>query len=1509
LKTRPLIILLSIFLVTLTVTSLLALGLISQTVSADPGQWETLANAPATWGSNNGHRIEAMGNYVYFWQGDGGNGFYRYDPSDLSWHSLATAPFTSSYAVGMVAAKDSAGHPAIYIMGGTTSANSQKWYRYTEYNNSWSGQLNTSGHNITWSGSGTSQPKPANGSEFVWDNADTIYYFPGSGYSYNRYDWYKYTISTNTWTYIGEFNTSGDPKNGPGNSACLVTIGAEKYIYIQFGHTPSGNYTSAQFWRYQISNGQWTKEAQTGYGADDGADLVWDGGDNLFLFPGAYIEAGSGGCDEYRFLRYSISANTWAPLTEQPFNGSEQGNDDGGAAGIVGDYIYKLKGNDGNGDTTSTLFYRYQFRSSSTSTATATGPTGSTNNPSVSITYTYTPTPTSVKLYYTKDGGTSWSLAGEDTSVDGTFAYNITSGDGTYGWSAVAIGGGSTETDPPAGGTAPEAASLILDTVAPTVLNVTSTAANGSYTTGAVIPVTMQFSEAVTVVTTGGTPYITLETGTTDRNASYASGSGSATMTFNYTVQAGDTSSDLDYTSTTALALNGGTIKDAAGNSATLTLPTPDVAGSLGYNKDIVIDTTAPPAPTLVSLENGLNISDNTPTFEWTSVTDPSGVTYQIQIGNDANFSSLVYYAVDLVDNTHTLPDENALGMFMKYFWRVRAVDEVGNIGDWSEAWNFNYLIQWQVKFDQTGLDGTATGTIVTVNGFPLARENLPYTIWVDNGTVENYSYSSTVSSTVGGKQFRLDNVRRDNLTGTFSIPTTDQITVIGPENVTGNYVTQYKLTMATNAGTTTPTAGDNWHDEGTVLTISATAPSGYVWHGWTGTGTISYTGMNNPANNAVTMNSATTETAYWTHFSGSGSGTAGDPYIITTVEELQEMNDNKTAYYILGNDIDASATSGWNGGAGFVPIGWGPLHVSDNKFTGTFDGRRYKITNLHINLSGSPYVGLFGYVGGAVIENVGLEEENVIGGSYVGGLVGSNGDLFLSGGTIINCYSTGSVNGGGSTGGLVGLNCGTISRSYSAASVIGTNNEGGLVGNDAGPVSNCYATGSVSYQVINGVGGVDVGGLIGALGNTLSNCYSTGPVSGLDRVGGLVGNNTGGVYNCFWDNQTSGQSTSGGIPEWYHGTGKTTDNMKNVRTFTDNTWSTGLGTPWDFVGNPYGDLGNDNIWNIASDINSGYPFLAWQVSLVQYTLTMATNFGTTTPAVGNHTYNDGMVVDISATAPDAGPGEQYVFNGWTGTGTGAYTGSNNSAQVTMSSNITETASWTHQYQLTMATNFGTTNPAVGNTWYNAGTILTISATAPIPGAEEQYVWNGWTGTGTISYTGTNNPANNAVTMNCAITETASWTHQYTIAWTGTATFKLENLYKVNLHKDNLWLYQGLKLVVKFYEYDGITLQANSVIENNWIIPWHVVPENENVPQPRASERFSWGTVQIATLVLTTENENEVISTIANFTVYQSDLRGRYMAILRAWGNYPDQQGAFRAEAMDILRQWSSAPT
>jgi hypothetical protein len=130
------------------------------------------------------------------------------------------------------------------------------------------------------------------------------------------------------------------------------------------------------------------------------------------------------------------------------------------------------------------------------------------------------------------------------------------------------------------------------DTAAPTVVGVSSTLADGSYGAGQVVPVTVTFSEPVTVT---GTPQLTLATGpSATTEVDLTSGAGSATLTFEYTVADGDNSADLDYAATDALALNGGTIRDAAGNAAALALAAPGATGSLGDAADLIIDTAAP---------------------------------------------------------------------------------------------------------------------------------------------------------------------------------------------------------------------------------------------------------------------------------------------------------------------------------------------------------------------------------------------------------------------------------------------------------------------------------------------------------------------------------------------------------------------------------------------------------------------------------------------------------------------------------------------------------------------------------------------------------------------------------------------------------------------------------------------------------------------------------------------------------------------------------------------------
>lgn len=124
------------------------------------------------------------------------------------------------------------------------------------------------------------------------------------------------------------------------------------------------------------------------------------------------------------------------------------------------------------------------------------------------------------------------------------------------------------------------------------ITSLLSTTPNGLYGAGSVIDISVLFNSAVVVT---GSPQLALALPSA-RLATYTGlTNADTTMHFSYTVQAGDTSADLDAISTSALTLNGGTITAAADlSAAVLTLPTPGTSGSLGANTSLVIDTTAP---------------------------------------------------------------------------------------------------------------------------------------------------------------------------------------------------------------------------------------------------------------------------------------------------------------------------------------------------------------------------------------------------------------------------------------------------------------------------------------------------------------------------------------------------------------------------------------------------------------------------------------------------------------------------------------------------------------------------------------------------------------------------------------------------------------------------------------------------------------------------------------------------------------------------------------------------
>ncbi|GAA0889280.1 YDG domain-containing protein [Rhodanobacter soli] len=292
------------------------------------------------------------------------------------------------------------------------------------------------------------------------------------------------------------------------------------------------------------------------------------------------------------------------------------------------------------------------------------------------------------------------------------------------------------------------------------------------------------------------------------------------------------------------------------------------------------------------------------------------------------------------------------------------------------------------------------------------------------------------------------------------------------------------------------------------------------------------------------------------------------------TGADLQGVGGNLAGNYALGANIDASATSSWNGGAGFDPIGG-----SGTNFSGAFDGLGHTISTLTVNRPSENEVGLFAQTSNADIRNVGLPGSNITGRTYVGALVANS-----QGGTTTNAWSSGAVGGYSWVGGLIGLhNGGYVTQAHSSAEVVGTSQlVGGLIGQARfyGAVSDSYATGNVSASGATNVGGligqlravelsdsyatgavtggsqvggligfIDffsgrgtttgsyatgavsgdyyVGGLVGVSSGAIVASYASGAVSGSDVVGGLVGDNYGSITNSYWDSYSSGQSES----------------------------------------------------------------------------------------------------------------------------------------------------------------------------------------------------------------------------------------------------------------------------------------------------------------------------------------------------------------------------------------------
>ncbi|MEX2514737.1 MAG: DUF2341 domain-containing protein [Candidatus Paceibacterota bacterium] len=108
------------------------------------------------------------------------------------------------------------------------------------------------------------------------------------------------------------------------------------------------------------------------------------------------------------------------------------------------------------------------------------------------------------------------------------------------------------------------------------------------------------------------------------------------------------------------------------------------------------------------------------------------------------------------------------------------------------------------------------------------------------------------------------------------------------------------------------------------------------------------------------------------------GTGTAGNPYLIETPQDLDDVRKDLNAYYQLANDIDLTFDTQnadgdfYNGGSGWDPI----ATTSANSFTGSLDFEGYKISGLMINKPSENNQSLFGFTDGVEFNDVWIEAD-----------------------------------------------------------------------------------------------------------------------------------------------------------------------------------------------------------------------------------------------------------------------------------------------------------------------------------------------------------------------------------------------------------------------------------------------------------------------------------------------------------------------------------------------------
>lgn len=322
--------------------------------------------------------------------------------------------------------------------------------------------------------------------------------------------------------------------------------------------------------------------------------------------------------------------------------------------------------------------------------------------------------------------------------------------------------------------------------------------------------------------------------------------------------------------------------------------------------------------------------------------------------------------------------------------------------------------------------------------------------------------------------------------------------------------------------------------------------------------------------------------------FSGSGSGTESDPYLIFNPIQLDQVRNflEESVYFKMMADIDLTQFIQDN----YPTEGWLPIGNSSSSFQGNFDGNGHKITNMTINRPTANDLGLFGYISAATIQNVSVQgtiqgnnnlgglagciynkpstknlnttisnvktEVTISGNNYLGGIIGyindycyNNYPYYYSTTTIKNIESNVSLDGKENLGGIVGYitNTGyssyisycTLQKAIVDCQIKGEKYCGGVVGYY---YNNNYAYSNLYYNYVDGLilANEYIGGICGygygdryrSHSSDLHNNYFVGTLIGKQYVGGVCGyiENYVKIYNNYSNATISGTTEVGGI-------------------------------------------------------------------------------------------------------------------------------------------------------------------------------------------------------------------------------------------------------------------------------------------------------------------------------------------------------------------------------------------